>query len=158
MPCFRRNDWARGVLLLGGIWSCSGSGDQAVGPFESEEEAESDKIQVAPSFAEVYERVFVPGLCTESTCHGLENQGGRLDLSSEEIAYEQLLEVAASGPGCVSTGWLRVVPGDAETSMLWLKLTPQNLPCGRLMPPTAAHLDEKEIELVRQWIEGGALR
>ena len=47
-----------------------------------------------------------------------------------------------------------VVPGDAEASLLYERLTTED-PIRR-MPPAGMSLTDEQIDLVRQWIDGGA--
>ena len=46
------------------------------------------------------------------------------------------------------------MPGDAEASLLYERLTTED-PI-RKMPPTGLSLSDEQIDLVRQWIDGGA--
>ena len=49
-----------------------------------------------------------------------------------------------------------VVPGDSSTSLLFLKLqaTP---PCGDRMPQGGSPLSAASLEMVRSWIDAGAM-
>ena len=51
-----------------------------------------------------------------------------------------------------------IVPGDAENSLLWQRIASTN-PDLRMPPPDSGkhRLDEHEIELIRQWIDSGAI-
>ena len=50
-----------------------------------------------------------------------------------------------------------VVPGDAEASLLFLKINSNAPPVGARMPFGRATLSASEIELIRTWIAQGAL-
>lgn len=59
-------------------------------------------------------------------------------------------------PSSLSSEWVLVVPGDAEASLLYhiVQATP---PVGVRMPLLQPPLLDDEVELIRLWIEGGAL-
>lgn len=89
------------------------------------------------------------------------NAAGKLDLGSASAAYEQLVDVAAQGGPCASSGDIRVVPGDPDASLLMAKL--ENTPemCGAPMPKPGANqefmsLSDAELAEVAAWIEAGA--
>lgn len=124
---------------------------------------------VAPSppsgpvkFTEVFNEVFggCAGFCHRGT--GL----GNLSLSLEEDAYRALVDVDAMATelpmgvarACAGSGLKRVVPGRPDASLLYLKLANAQ-PCGTAMPPpdTAPLLSADKLELVKRWIEHGAL-
>ncbi len=50
-----------------------------------------------------------------------------------------------------------VEPGDAESSLLWLKVSSNNPPVGSTMPLFGSRLSSTELGLVRDWINQGAL-
>ncbi|APR78279.1 Hypothetical protein A7982_03626 [Minicystis rosea] len=104
----------------------------------------------APTFADVFEKVFKPANCTNGSCH----YGAGFSLTSKENAIAALVGTAASGPGCPDID--RVTPGDPEHSLLYLKVSMATPPCGNRMPPSDTHLDASQIELIRAWIEAGA--
>lgn len=101
--------------------------------------------------------------CIGGFCHG---SAGGLNLQATLVEqYSALLGTDCTGApagdpsvGGMCAGRVRVVPGDAEASVLYQKIArkPQ---CGTAMPPpgaTAAELTAAEIEVVRSWIERGA--
>jgi hypothetical protein len=49
-----------------------------------------------------------------------------------------------------------VVPGDAESSLLWLKVSSNNPPVGSTMPLLGAPLTGDELATIRDWINQGA--
>lgn len=76
-------------------------------------------------------------------CHGIKTQMSGLRLDSREAALR----------GGVS-GVSAVVPGDPASSVLLARVThPQ--PSER-MPPAEAPLSERQVAMIRRWIEGGA--
>ncbi len=50
-----------------------------------------------------------------------------------------------------------VVPGDSSQSLLWMKVSMDNPPVGGRMPFLLSTLDDGCIELIRRWIDEGAL-
>lgn len=111
------------------------------------------------SFAnDVYQKVIV-NKC--GACHNDAPSFGGLAFfpGGPEVAYMNLVNAPAGTEPtfkCKDSGLTRVVPGDPEHSLLYLKLT--NPPCGSKMPsgiiPKAT---PEQLELVRQWIADGAL-
>ncbi len=99
------------------------------------------------TFSEVYSKVL--SSCT--SCHaGFIGQIDGLDMSTQATAYKNL--VGVKGSRCSGT---LVVPKDAATSVLYQKVT--NPSCGSLMPQNAPPLDATQIELLKNWIDEGAL-
>jgi hypothetical protein len=110
----------------------------------------------APSWAMVYAQVITPRCLP---CHGqsaeLGVSLGRLDMSSQALAYTNLVNVAAMGAACTAAG-PRVVPGSPGSSVLYLKVsTDAPVPCGAKMPLTGS-ISSEEAELIEEWIMGGA--
>jgi hypothetical protein len=93
--------------------------------------------------------------CAFSGCHAGSSPGGGMLLSINN-AYSNLVDVDSD----LRPGWTRVVPGDAEASLLIQKLTIPGLSTpelGSRMPqPPALPLDNADIELIRRWINEGA--
>lgn len=113
------------------------------------------------TFEMIQELIFERHGCTEATCHLGPNPSGGLDLS-REVAWGNLFEVE---PATVQRPFLqRVTPGNKQNSLLWLNLASAVLPESweaplRSMPiGGAAPLSLSEIELLRHWIENGAVR
>lgn len=100
------------------------------------------------TLTEVERRVFQPS-CAFSSCHRGPAPAAELDLQGRTFA--RLVGVAATQ---VATRQ-RVVPGDAEASYLFEKLSHASPAVGERMPP-ATPPDVAQLELVRSWIENGA--
>ncbi|HKK20186.1 MAG TPA: hypothetical protein VJ983_01855 [candidate division Zixibacteria bacterium] len=84
--------------------------------------------------------------CTVSGCHGTGSAQGNMTLGSG--SYEEVL--AASGlHGKI------VVPGDAASSNMYLKVT-DTPPFGNRMPNGGPYLNTTQINLIRDWINQGA--
>jgi hypothetical protein len=116
--------------------------------------------------------------CASSGCHapGDDPAAGGLDLSGD--AYDALVGVMPHNPAALARGWVRVEPGDPESSYLYQKLilkypgaspaqqglSPRKsgectelcdrMPAGLAQPPLPAD----QIEAVRAWIAAGAPR
>jgi mono/diheme cytochrome c family protein len=89
------------------------------------------------------------------------NGMGKLDLGTAKAAYDQLVGVAAQGGACLSGGQQRVVPGDADASLLMDKLINSSGMCGAPMPKPAmgqafVPIPEAQIAEIARWIEDGA--
>jgi hypothetical protein len=120
------------VLVALGLGACDDGGDEP-----------------PPSFTEVNERVFQPG-CVFSSCHQGASAAG--DMSLEGSPHARIVDV----PSMQMPSLPRVAPGDPDGSYMVEKLE-QDMPAmGTRMPPTAP-LDQERIDLVRAWIEAGAL-
>ena len=122
------------------------------------------------SFTEVYDRV-IGQSCASAYCHYY-NVGIRfsaLDMSSQTIAYWNLVGQPCLGPSCSEMG-TRVIPGDPNSSLLYQKVSQDMPPCGARMPadPTAllesgtavfsgTPLPQDQQKLIYDWISAGAL-
>ena len=101
-----------------------------------------------PTFSEVRDQVLMPS-CGFSSCHG-EGAGG-LTLE-EESAFDALVGVAS-----VQVPELSLVePGVPEESYLMLKMDDDPGILGDPMPPGSG-MEQDRVEMVRAWIESGAL-
>jgi hypothetical protein len=118
------------------------------------------------TYAQVHE-LLVCEKCGNSLCHG-PAAGLHLSGVSRSEFYVSLVGSDALGApaGSVSdggecTGTRRVVPGDPDNSLLYLKLA-NRARCGDGMPPADFARQEyrpftrARLELVRSWIESGA--
>ncbi|MBW1907073.1 MAG: hypothetical protein JRJ24_17580 [Deltaproteobacteria bacterium] len=104
--------------------------------------------------------VFEARGCTHGACHGqpAETAGGALDLRPEN-AYASLINV-----GGTSADLPLVFPGEQDLSVLYLKVAAKTLGTelasagvsGSPMPSSPDMLSEGELELLREWIRGGA--
>ncbi len=108
-----------------------------------------------PEWPDIYSRL-VSHRCGTSACHVASDAESRLDLSSEEAAYRNLVAVAAMGNACAGRDFLRVVPGEAGSSLVVQKLLAatgeSSVPCGTSMPIGGSPLPRQWIEAVAQWI------
>jgi hypothetical protein len=122
------------------------------------------------TWTEVSTKVMTQQSCGGPLCHTL--TAGGFTLSSPDQLYNELVNAPASGKFCgpnaiaragdagATAGdggkpvYIRVVPGDPDKSLLYLKLA-GHPPCGDPMPATGA-LDAAKVEIVRSWIAAGA--
>jgi len=102
---------------------------------------------VAPpvSFASDIQPIFSTYGCT--SCHG---GSGGLFLTAGQ-SYTNLVSVQAQA-GC--TNLFRVLPGNADESVLYLRLSGST--CGSRMPKGGSAISSTDLNLVRTWINQGA--
>jgi hypothetical protein len=112
-----------------------------------------------PRYAELQADVFEPS-CTFACHSGGEFAAGGLDMESPpDVA---LVEVIATAVPCTGAGWMRVVRGRPDESLLYLKVAAKHdgveAPCGDVMPSGAERpaLSTEQLARVRSWIEAGA--
>ena len=109
----------------------------------------------APTFAQLWELIFLPAGCSSGYCHG--SPSSALHMADESSAYYDLVLQPALIPGCGLV--LRVAPGDPEGSILWQRVVPSGsggLDCFDKMPYGSDGLSEADADLVKSWIAAGA--
>jgi hypothetical protein len=111
-----------------------------------------ETAEPAPAFSDLYGGV-VDRTCSGPACHS-SAVGGNLVMTSPAAAYAALVDQPAAGAECEGSGLIRVVPGDAAASLLYLKIT-DTANCGEPMP-VANFLDPQEIADIKLWIDSGA--
>lgn len=142
-----------GVAMLAFLFVFAGCQWQQL---EQTDLSKATSIKQSPvTFSYLYNNVIRPEGCAAAFCHSSDLLRGNMDLSSRQVAYAALVGVAASGEACHALPLQRVAPGNAELSLLFLKLG-SDPPCGLPMPSALGRLSEENIALVRQWIEEGA--
>lgn len=94
--------------------------------------------------------------CSSDSCHGSVGQAGGLVLD-EGYSWDALVGQQPANRIAANRGWMRVNPGEPETSFLLAKLT-NNLAAGEgiPMPYNAAPLSASTIEIIRAWVLAGA--
>jgi len=109
-----------------------------------------------PTFHQVYADV-ISTACL--SCHvpgGIGVTVGNLDLSTESVAYGNLVDQDAAGASCAGHGTL-VVPNEPGSSIFFLKVNVDDpTPCGAKMPLSAAPLSRSQADEINAWIEAGA--
>jgi hypothetical protein len=105
----------------------------------------------SPTWTNLYGFVFWS--CKNGGCHGSGLAG--VNFATKDGAWESLVGMPANPKYmCSQLGKERVVPGEPDNSLLYLKLD-INAPCGQQMPPGGA-LTDAAISRVRDWIMLGA--
>lgn len=103
-----------------------------------------------PTFTSVYTGIIQPGC----SCHLAPAGAGGLVMSDQATAYTNLVGAASSGGG-MCPGATRVAPGDPAGSVLYRKVSGENL-CGARMPRGMSPLSSAQIDLIQRWIMAGA--
>lgn len=135
---------ALGAILLTAAAGCQGSVDMP-GPPNGNAAVVSFKDQIQPIL--------------NTDCFRCHRDGGEADLSGialqvgEEVAYELLV----NQPSSLDATLTLVVPGDAESSLLYNKVAFGAPLTGARMPLREAPLSAESIGLIRDWIDQGAL-
>jgi hypothetical protein len=113
-----------------------------------------------PSFAEIDEGIFRQQ-CTYACHSGGEFAAGGLDMATDP--HGVLIDRPPTATACRDTPMLRVVPGDPDASLLYVKIVAKidaaPPPCGDTMPlgPNRPSLSPEQVDLIRAWIDHGAL-
>lgn len=139
-----------GDATPGGTAGAGGAGAGAGGTGGSGPAADAN------TFSGIY-RDIISTRCAGPVCHSGGSTGGSLNFTMGADASSVrtgLINRAASGSECTSSGSSLVVPGSPDTSLLYLKLT-DTPPCGSRMPPTGA-LAPADLARIRTWIQDGA--
>jgi hypothetical protein len=102
--------------------------------------------------------IFTARSCGVAGCHGGNEPAGGLDLSDSETGYAELVLGSVECEG--SDFDVRVLPGDADSSFLYAKVSGTH-DCGDRMPNAAPPfsfppLPADEIETILSWIASGA--
>lgn len=129
------------VLLLAGC-------QPGTGEFSEVEEQEPPVI-VGDLLSEIQDTIFNP-ICSE--CHIGSQAPLGLRLEDSDLAFEFLVNVAAVG----DTSFDRVTPFDSDNSFLFMKVSGDPR-AGQRMPLGRAPLNDESIQLIKDWIDQGAL-
>jgi sugar lactone lactonase YvrE len=92
--------------------------------------------------------------CTGAACHSGPRPANNLGFDDEEAAYGAMVGKPAFG----APQWQLVVPGDSASSFLYQKLDPSVPVPGDRMPSGTLPLSERDLAVVRAWIDLGAER
>jgi hypothetical protein len=157
--------FALAVLAFG----CSSSSSSPDEPVDSGEHPVADAGKGdGATFTKVYSGVIKNYSCLE--CHIPGQTGvtqGHLDMSTQANAYKNLVNVAAAGTECESSGLTRVIPDNAAESLIVLKtessVTHTPPPCGAQMPKGCGTdggpkhcLADDDLDPLKSWINAGA--
>ena len=124
----------------------------------TDEEFEACRGATELSFDNIYQKVFA-ATCAFSSCHSDKSRKGGLSLESADVAFADLVGVAAANVVAGDAGWLRVAPGDPDRSFLLRKLVGPGPGEGNRMPLSSPDpLSDETIAAIRSWIVAGAPR
>ncbi|MBW3625739.1 MAG: hypothetical protein KY468_20280 [Armatimonadetes bacterium] len=108
------------------------------------------------SFARIHKEILRPG-CATSSCHNANARRAGLNLEDPLEAFALMVNHDSTNAAALAQGKKRVVPGKPEESFLVTKLIgPTDEDEGARMPYGADPLSETQINLVKEWIAGGA--
>jgi len=131
------------ALVLLAVTACGGDGvvpGDVMGP------------PAGATLSEVQQAVFTPSCALESLgCHAGPAPARGMDLSDGH-AFAAVVGV----PSVEIPSFVRVDPGNAADSYLYMKITGDPRRSGSAMPLVGGPLDTAKIELVRSWIDAGA--
>jgi mono/diheme cytochrome c family protein len=132
------------LVILLGVLLAAGCSDQGSDP--ADEGGPTDPPDDGVSFASDVQPIF------DASCVGCHGPGGNagLDLSAG-ASWANLVDVPSA-----ETQLLRVHPSEPDSSWLYLKMTGAHDGVGSVMPPSGP-LPTATLDLVRTWIEEGAL-
>lgn len=101
-------------------------------------------------FSSIQESILTP-TCAVANCHL--GSTAQLGLNLQQgSAYSNLVNVASRQNGT----FLRVKPGDAANSYLYMKLIGDSRASGDRMPQGGNRLSDSQLEAIRDWINAGA--
>ena len=103
------------------------------------------------TFTRVQNEIFTPS-CAFVGCHAGSNPAQGQNLSAGQ-AYSNIVNVPAGERPSMD----RIEPGQPSQSYLWLKVTDDPSIIGARMPRGAPALSQEKLDLLREWIEAGAL-
>ncbi len=131
-------------MISGGLVGC---GNDSGGPV-----GEIGACAVESTFSSIYTNRLSTNTCARAGCHASASSAGGLDLAQPQAdLHADLIDRASQArPADVL-----VAPGQSAQSYLFVKLTRDDVPGGR-MPPGGS-LDQCEIDAIAAWIDGGAL-
>ncbi len=137
-------------LFLGGSAPPEPSPDADIDP--TEDALDCDNGRFAYIRRQILERK-----CSTASCHSIAAAKGGLVLEGMR-AYSELVGVLSSNETARAAGLRRVKAGDPGQSFLMRKIAgPIGPNDGDLMPEIGRSLSVEEIELIRHWIEDGAV-
>lgn len=89
-------------------------------------------------------------------CHRTEGIAETLFGVPMHLTSGQAIDDLVNVPSALHEGWVLVVPGDPEASLLYRKVADDPPPAGAVMPVFQPRLLDAELDLIRRWIEEGA--
>ena len=133
----------------------TGGGEEGEGEMTgaSEGEGEGEAAEPFPGFESVFD--ILTGSCV-GYCH--DANAGQMQFMDEQTTYDSVMAGAATEAVCGLTD--RVVPGDPENSILWVRIRAPVAgdDCAVKMPKDSPELSAEALQTIYDWIAGGALR
>jgi len=143
--------WATKLLTAGAIAAAGCGADAGDGTMEPPMDGIMGGDDEAPTWTMIFDGIIRPSC----SCH-LDTQidSGGLDMLDRDSALANLAnQPATEGGEC--DGNTRVIPGNAEDSVLFRKVAGVNL-CGDRMPQGGPFLSQSQIDMIRDWIDAAA--
>lgn len=137
-----------GVALLLALAACGGGGEDAPPPAAPTAALPPTGLQ--PTLASIQANIFTPS-CAKSLCHTGPGAQAGLHLDSG-LSWQNLYMMASSQDMSLT----RVIPMDPDGSLLIRKLEGTATVGGR-MPADGLYLQQSTVDVIRQWIQNGAL-
>lgn len=113
----------------------------------------SDPVGRAVSFADDIQPIF-NAKCI--SCHSEGSFAGIVGIDMR-LAEGQAYDSIVNQPSSQNTSFTLIEPGDADSSLLFLKVSSNDPPVGSTMPLIGQTLSPDELALLRDWIDQGAL-
>jgi len=132
------------ALLL--VLALTGGGCAGDGPANTD---------TAAGFPTIQKQIFDQS-CLAGGCHNSISRAGNLVLVDGQ-SYQQLVNRQSDNAAAQQAGLARVTPFQPDASFLLIKVTNPAPSQGSRMPLSAAPLSSAQIDMIRQWIAGGAL-
>jgi hypothetical protein len=159
--------WANAVCVFvtivwaSGVAGCGSDGSTGGTSLQSSAGGTGTQMSNAPAakFSDIYAMAF-PAMTNPRCefCHSMPPSdvgNGKLHMGSDPAtAYAALVGKVSVSAFCM--GRTIVDPGHPETSLMYLKLSP-NPPCGNRMPLGGTPFTDVQLEMVRSWIAAGAM-
>ena len=108
---------------------------------------------VEPNLGAIQREIFNEN-CNAPSCHGSGMKGG-LSLAAGK-SYRQLVGIAGTFDKRNVPAFVRVLPGNPDSSFLYIKITAPDTNQGEVMPKGHDRLSQNKIDAIRQWILDGA--
>ncbi len=109
------------------------------------------------NFTSIYtDRLHTTKYCAAAGCHDPQTAGGGQNYALTKAAvHDTLLSDTVNSIGAPDYP-KRVTPGDPDMSFLWIKLTRDDAPLGR-MPLAKTPLQQCDLDAINTWITNGAM-
>ena len=135
------------LLLL--AYACGGGGQSRTDQSNIAAKSGADPSQTAAvGFKGDVEPIFTMK-CANSSCHGAAKSAD-LQLSAD-MAYGNIVNVKSSE----QPQYMRIKPGEPDSSYIVMKIEGRQK-FGMQMPLTGGALSDKQIQVIRSWVQAGA--